>query len=152
MRLATIIYKEFRMNLKPVSKLNMVIYLVIITLLVACAISPEAQESANSESFEEESSTLAMVDAVTVEQRDNHYYAVINGFYPDACTYVSSVEQIVEDNTISITLLTDRPHDLICAAMLTPFNIDVLLTTGGLMPQEYNVVVNEGPSTTFSLE
>jgi inhibitor of cysteine peptidase len=93
-----------------------------------------------------------MVDAVTLEQRENHYYAVINGFYPDACTKVSSVEQVVEENTISITLLTDRPPDLMCAAMLTPFNIDVLLTTGGLMPQEYNVVVNEGPSTTFLLE
>jgi hypothetical protein len=140
------------MNLKPASKLSMVIYIIVITLLVACGSSPEAQGIANSESLEGGSTTLAMVDAVTVEQRNNHYYAVINGFYPDACTYVSSLEQIVEDNTIRITLLTDRPTDLMCAAMLTPFTIDVLLTTGGLMPQEYNVVVNEGPSTTFSLE
>jgi hypothetical protein len=95
---------------------------------------------------------MAMVDGVNVEQRDNHYYAVINGFYPDACTHVSSVEQVVEDNTINITLLADRPPDLICAAMLTPYTVDVLLTTGGLMPQEYEVVVNENPSTVFALE
>jgi inhibitor of cysteine peptidase len=130
----------------------MIIYIFVITMMVACASSPETQESATSENPEGGSSSLAMVDAVTLEQRENHYYAVINGFYPDACTKVSSVEQVVEENTISITLLTDRPPDLMCAAMLTPFNIDVLLTTGGLMPQEYNVVVNEGPSTTFLLE
>lgn len=93
-----------------------------------------------------------MVDSVTVEQRDNHYYTVVNGFYSDACTHVSSIEQSVEGNTISITLLTDRPANVMCAAMLTPFTVDVLLTTGGLMPQDNNVIVNEGPSTTFSLE
>jgi hypothetical protein len=150
--MATIIYKEFKMNIKPVNKLNMIIYIFVITMMVACASSPETQESATSENPEGGSSSLAMVDAVTIEQRENHYCAVINGFYPDACTYVSSIEQIVEDNTISITILTDRPTDLMCAAMLTPYTIDVLLTTGGLMPREYNVVVNEGPSTTFSLE
>jgi hypothetical protein len=149
---AAINYMEFKMDLKSVSKLSTVIYIIVFTLLVACGSSPEAQGNADSESLEGGSGTLAMVDSVSVEQRDNHYYAVINGFYPDACTYVSSIEQVVEEDTISIALFTDRPADLMCAAMLTPFTIDVLLTTGGLMPQEYNVVVNEGPSTMFSLE
>jgi hypothetical protein len=140
------------MNLKSVCKFKIFLSIIVFSMMVACASPQEAQGNAGSESLEGGSSTLAMVDTITVEQRENHYYVVINGFYPDACTYVSSVEQIVEDNTISITILTDRPTDLMCAAMLTPYTIDVLLTTGGLMPREYNVVVNEGPSTTFSLE
>ncbi len=93
-----------------------------------------------------------MVDSVTVEQRDNHHYAVIDGFYPDPCTYISSVQQVVEGNTVSITLFTESPADLMCAAMLTPFTVDVLLTTGGLIAGEYDVVVNDGPSTTLTLE
>jgi hypothetical protein len=93
-----------------------------------------------------------MVDSVAVEPRDNHFYAVVQGYYPDPCTSISSVEQIAAGNTLRITLLTDRPADSMCAAVLSPFTIDVLLTTGGLGPGEYSVIVNEGPSTTVVLE
>jgi hypothetical protein len=93
-----------------------------------------------------------MVDSVAVEQRDNQFYAVVTGNYSDPCTSISSVEQIAEGNTLRITLLTDRPADSMCAAVLTPFTIDVLLTTGGLGPGEYSVIINEGPSSTFQLE
>jgi hypothetical protein len=143
--------QEMKMNFKPLSKLNMIIAMILFSVLVACASSPEAQENEDTGNLEEGNGTLVMVDSVTVEQRDNHYYAVIDGNYPDPCTFVSSVEQTVEGNTISITLLTDRPPDLMCAAVLTPFTIDVLLTTGGLLPGDYTVVVNDGPSATFSL-
>ena len=140
------------MNYKPPGKLNLMIFILIFTMLAACTSSPAAQENANTGSMEGVSSTPAMVDSVTVELRNNHYYAIINGNYPDACTHISSVEQVVDSNTISMTLLTERPDDLMCATMLTPFTVDVLLTTGGLMPQEYTVVVNESPSTIFKLE
>lgn len=140
------------MNFKPGSKLNLLIMCIVFSMVAACTSSPERQGSLDSESLEAVSSTQAMVDSVTVEQRNSHYYAVINGFYPDACTYISTIVQSVESNTISITLLTDRPADLLCVEMLTPFTIDVLLTTGGLKPQEYTVIVNKGPSATFLLE
>jgi len=129
----------------------MVMAVILISMLVACNSPTETAVNMNSENPEEGSSP-AMVDSVTVEQRQDHYYAVINGFYPDPCTQISSVEQVVDESTISITLRTERPPDILCATMLTPFAIDVLLTTGGLLPQEYSVVVNDGPSTTFSLE
>ena len=139
------------MNLKPISKLNMIIAIIVFTMLVACTSSSGTQAIPGSES-PEKNGNPAMVDSVTIEQRDKHFYAVINGFYPDACTYVSSVDQVVKDNTINIRLLTDRPAEVMCATMLTPFTVDILLTIGGLMPQEYTVVVNEGPSTTLLLE
>jgi hypothetical protein len=113
--------------------------------------APPASEG-STKMLEGGSSTLAMVDSVTVELRDNHDYAIINGNYPDACSHISSVEQVVQGSTIKITLLTNRPDDLMCATVLTPFTVAVLLTTGGLMPQEYSVIVNEGPPTTFTLE
>jgi hypothetical protein len=139
------------MNLKLAGRPSLTIVIIAFGMLVACTSTADTQQNADSENPETGSGTLAMVDTVTVEQRDNHYYAVITGNYPDPCTYISSIEQIVEGDTISITLFTDSPADLMCAAVLTPFTVDVLLTTGGLMPQSYDVVVNDGPSTTFSL-
>jgi hypothetical protein len=139
------------MNFTLPSKL-MVNFFIGITILVACTSSPKTQENADTKKLEGGSSTLAMVDSVNVELRDKHDYAIINGNYPDACTHVSSVEQVVEGTTIKITLLTKRPGEIMCASVLTPFTIAVLLTTGGLVPQEYSVIVNEGPSTKFTLE
>jgi hypothetical protein len=133
------------------SKLRMIIAVTVLVLLTACGGTSETQDP-DAENPAGEEVTLAMVDSVTVEQRGNHFYAIVTGNYPDPCTSISSVEQIVEGNTIGITLLTDRPADLMCAAVLTPFTIDVLLATGGLVPGEYSVMVNEGPSTTFVLE
>lgn len=123
-----------------------VVIMVLGLLLVAC------DRQAGSDSSGTESGTLAMVNGVTIEQSDNHSYATVDGNYPDACTRISSVKQTVEGSTISITLLTDKPADSICASVLTPFVINILLTTGGLMPQEYTVVVNEDPSATLSFE
>jgi hypothetical protein len=139
------------MNRKPGSTLRMILTLTFLALLVACGGALETQDP-DSASPPGRDVTLAMVDSVAVEQRENQSYAVVQGYYPDPCTSISSVEQIAEGNTIHITLLTDRPADLMCAAVLTPFTIDVLLTTGSLGPGEYSVIVNEGPSTTIVLE
>jgi len=139
------------MNTKPGSKLRMIIAVTVLVLLAGCGGASETQDP-DSVSPVGEDVTSAMVDRVTVEQRDNHFYAIVTGNYPDPCTSISSVEQIVESNTIRITLLTDRPADSMCAAVLAPFTIDILLETGGLGPGEYSVIVNGGPSTTFVLE
>ena len=139
------------MNRKPSSKLGMILTLTFIALLVACSGASDTQDP-DSVSPPGKDVTLAMAESVSVEQRDNQFYAVVTGNYPDPCTSISSVEQSAEGNTIRITLLTDRPADSMCAAVLTPFTVDILLTTGSLGPGEYRAIVNEGPSTTFALE
>ena len=139
------------MNRKPGSIWRTIIAVTVLVLLVACGGSSETQDP-DAENPAGEEVTYAMVDSVTAEQRENQFYAIVTGNYPDPCTSISSVDQIVEDDIISITLLTDSPADVMCAAVLTPFTIDILLTTGGLGPGEYSVMVNEGPSTTFVLE
>jgi len=128
---------------------HVIIAILILGLLPACTNSPGTQATTGSEAT---SGTPAMVDRVNIEQRDNHYYAVVEGFYPDPCTYISSVTQDVENSTINITLLTDRPAGVMCAAMLTQYSVDILLTVGRFVPKEYSVVINDGPSTTFILE
>ena len=139
------------MNRKRGSIWRTIIAVTVLVLLVACGGTSETQDP-DAENPVGEEVTYAMVDSVTVEPRENQFYAIVTGNYPDPCTSISSVDQIVEDDTISITLLTDSPADVMCAAVLTPFTIDILLTTGGLGPGEYSVMVNEGPSTTFVLE
>ena len=139
------------MNVKSGSTWRVMITLTFLALLVACGGASETQDP-DSASPPGKDVTLAMADSVAVEQRDNQFYAVVTGNYPDPCTSISSVEQISEGNTLRITLLTDRPADSMCAAVLSPFTIDILLTTGGLGPGEYSVIVNEGPSTTVVLE
>ena len=80
-----------------------------------------------------------------------HSYAVVNGNYPDACTKISNVEQVVEGSSFNITLYTEAPADLMCAQMISPFTVNVLLEVGGKAPGEYTINVNESISTTFTL-
>lgn len=126
--------------------------LIILSLLVACTGSQQTAGNTDSASPAEGSGAPAMVDSVTVEKRDNQFYATVVGNYPDPCTAISAVNQVVDGSTITITLLTASPPDVMCAAVLTPFTADILLTTGGLVPQEYSVVVNEAPATTLLLQ
>ena len=129
----------------------MLIFIVFFAMLAACSSTAESQENTNA-AGSATGGSLAMVDSVTVERIDNQDYAVINGNYPDACTKISSVAQVVEGDAFSLTLLTQSPQDVMCAQMLTPFTVEILLTTGGLLPGEFSVMVNEGPSTKFTLE
>ena len=138
--------------IKKTGKLQSVIFVFLIAVLVACSSQPSTPTNAVNGDQTGGSGTLAMVDSVTVALSDNHYYATINGNYPDACTRISYVTQVIEGSTISLTLLTKKPEGVMCAMMVTPFTVEILLTTGGLMPQEFSVVVNQGPSTTFTLE
>jgi len=107
----------------------------------ATALGPAAEPAGN----------LAFVDAVTIEERLAHRYAVVTGNYPDSCTRISDVEQSVEGNTISITLLTARPEGFGCAQMMAPFEVAILLELGGLLPGEYTVIVNDFATTSFTL-
>lgn len=92
----------------------------------------------------------AAVDGVTVDFSNGHYYAVVTGTYPDACTRISQIDQEISGQQITIALFTDKPEDLMCAQMISPFSVDLLLAPGGLMPGEYVLEVN-GVATTFTL-
>ena len=113
-------------------------------LLAACGGSDSAEAETQS------TNAAAMVDGVVVEFQGNHYYAIVNGFYPDSCTQISEVQQEVDGSTFNLTLSTAKPSDLMCAQMLTEFQVSLLLETGGLLPGEYAVDVNER-STNFTL-
>jgi hypothetical protein len=126
-------------------KLILIALMVMLSfIMVACA-SSETQVSEPSDS-----GTPAIVEGVSVDFRNAHYYAMVTGTYSDACTRISDIEQEVNGSTITIALSTDQPEDLMCAQVLSPFGVDLLIATGGLLPGEYTLDVN-GVTNTFTL-
>jgi hypothetical protein len=111
------------------------------TILVACATPEEAQTT----------SSPTFVDSVVVEERNGDYYAIVSGNHPDACSTTGDIEQEVSGHTITITIYTDRPTDAICAQILTPFEEEILLDTGGLDPGSYDIDVN-GTVASFTIQ
>jgi hypothetical protein len=124
--------------------------LLIILLLVSSLILAACGGSESQENSPTTSATPAMVAGVSVDVNNNHYYAAVNGNYPDSCTRISDVQQEIDGDTIRFILTIDRPADLMCAQMITPFTVDLLIETGGFLPAEYTVDVN-GITTAFTL-
>lgn len=120
----------------------LIITLVLTVMLVGCASTTEVGG--------ESSGSLAFVDVVVVETQDEHFYARVEGHYPDACSRVSKVDQTFDGSTFKIELYVDRPEDMMCAQMLTPFTVRLLLEVGGVAPGDYTVQVNER-SDTYTL-
>lgn len=118
--------------------------LVSVVLLVACAADVPEESSAKG------SGSPAMVDRVEVVTQNEHQYAIVIGFYPDPCTRISEVDQAVQGTRFVLSLSTDKPEEMMCAQMLAAYEISILLETGGLLPGEYTVEVNDR-ETSFSL-
>jgi hypothetical protein len=66
----------------------------------------------------------------------------IEGELGDACTELGDITQEVEDTTITITVNTTRPADLMCAMQLQTFDTVVPLDATDLSAGEYTLVVN----------
>lgn len=120
------------MKRKIIKVLSLSIILVVFLTGCASAETEEVPAAGNP----------AFVDHVTIEMQAEHYYAKVEGNYPDSCTRVSDVDQKIDGSMFKISLLVDRPEDLMCAQMMSPFNVNILLEVGGLMPGEYMVDVN----------
>jgi hypothetical protein len=117
--------------------MSLILMLVAMLMLVACQADTPQESSAKS------TGNPAMVDGVEVVTRNVHQYAIVIGFYPDPCTRISEIEQNVDGDRFVISLSTDSPDDMLCAQMLEAYEVTLLLETGGLLPGEYTVEVND---------
>ena len=120
--------------------------LLITGLVIAgCQSAAEPQEA-------ELGTGVAFIQTVEVEERDGEYWAVVEGWYPDACsTYGGSKQEVVGD-TIHLTITSTRPEDLACAQVLTDMTEEILLDTDDLDPGEYTLIVNvDNATTTFTV-
>jgi hypothetical protein len=126
---------------------RLLILFLAVLMLVACGSKDE--EAALPEGCD----GVTWGSAVEVEERDGEYYAIVRGDFPDSCSTICGIEQEVKRDTININLYSERPQDLVCSSMLTPFVEEVLLDTEGLDPGVYTVTINrDHASTTFTLE
>jgi inhibitor of cysteine peptidase len=95
----------------------------------------------------------ALVESVTVQSSDTppvQIKLLVRGNLPDSCTNIGEIKQEYSDNSFQVQIATSRPSDVMCAAMLTPFEQVVSLNTAGLSAGTYSVIVN-GIQTTFTL-
>lgn len=118
--------------------------LFLVLTVAACQPTADAEQTELGEG-------PAFVEEVVVEERAGEYWAIVWGFYPDACSTYGGSEQEVEGNTIHLTVTSTRPEDVGCAQMLTEMTEEILLDTGGLAPGEYDLIVNEARATTFTI-
>jgi hypothetical protein len=123
---------------------NLIGILIVAGLAVAgCQSSAEPQEA-------ELGTGAAFIQTVEVEERDGEYWAVVEGWYPDACSTYGGSKQEVEGDTIHLTVTSTRPEDLACAQVLTDMTEEILLDTDDLDPGEYTLIVNvDNAMTTF---
>jgi hypothetical protein len=112
-------------------------------VMTACQSSAEPQEA-------ELGTGAAFIQTVEVEERDGEYWAVVVGWYPDACSTYGGSKQEVEGDKIQLTITSTRPEDLACAQVLTDMTEEILLDTDDLDPGEYTLIVNvDNAMTTF---
>jgi hypothetical protein len=76
---------------------------------------------------------------------------VVNGFLPDGCTEIYSVEPVRDENRYTVKIYTKREVGIVCTEALEPFEEMFVLDTSGLGSGNYSVFVY-GKSTEFSLE
>ena len=97
---------------------------------------------------------VALVQSVEIqilESQPLQVNAIVRGQLPDAgCTTISSVNQVRNDNVITLTLTTTTDPVALCAQALTPFEQVVALDMSNLTPGHYKVHVN-GIEQAFDL-
>lgn len=121
------------------------ILLVAGLLAVGCSSEAEPQEV-------ELGDGVAFIQTVEVEERDGEYWAVVEGWYPDACSTYGGSNQEVDGDTIHLTVTSTRPEDLACAQVLTDMTEEILLDTDDLDSGEYTLIVNvDNAMTTFTI-
>ncbi len=104
---------------------------------------PEVTEAAEEQPVELATGPAEVSRVSVVEKHGTGVWeALVAGDLPDSCSFVSDTEQTVEGSRIKIAVASSRPQDLICAQVVTPYEINVLLNTNGLADGEYAVEAN----------
>jgi hypothetical protein len=67
---------------------------------------------------------------------------VLRGNMPETCIRIIDVRQQVRGELITLSLVAIRPPDVLCAQVLTPFEVTTMLSLEGLQPGSYTVRAN----------
>lgn len=91
------------------------------------------------------------IETMDVTSSDGRIDVTLTGNLPDACTEIQTVEQTfdLDTNTFNLNVRTERPQDVACAEVLTPFSQTITLQTADLPAGSYQVAV-QGPTQTLT--
>ncbi len=131
--------------------MNHKIRMVMLMMLVTAVFLMLSSCTTAGEQTGETEGQAAFVDSAQIAEQLGHHYVTAAGHYPDSCARVSDVQQTVDGSAIKVDIFVDSPADMVCAQMLTPFEVAILLETGGLAPGEYSVTVNEAQPVTLTI-
>jgi hypothetical protein len=85
----------------------------------------------------------AFINDVTLNRDNGQPTLVITGELADPCTQVDTITQSTQGNTITIDVPTTRDADVMCAAVVEPFETTYTLVTTGLSAGDYMLNVND---------
>jgi inhibitor of cysteine peptidase len=113
---------------------------VIVSLLITACGSFSTQ-SANGQEAK-----VTDVEVIVAESYPPQYFAVASGQLPDSCTEIDRSTQMMQAQTIKITLTTTRPDDAVCTTAMQPFEETIRINVDGLSAGQYTVEVNGVPA------
>jgi uncharacterized protein YraI len=134
--------KEIHMFKSPI----FIVTMIVMLLLASCAPTLVTPSPIVTEEPGIPITGAALVQSVeiqVVQSQPLQVNVVVRGELPDAgCTTISSVSQVRNGNTITVTLTTTTDPVALCAPVLTPFEQIVPLDVTDLGPDQYKVNVN----------
>ena len=84
---------------------------------------------------------IVSVDVQILESFPPQAVAEVSGILGDGCSEFHSLEQVRTGNTVTITILRQRPRDAICTQIAKLYDEDIRLT-GVYPPGDYLLSVN----------
>lgn len=112
--------------------------IVLTYILAVCALPLLAQDAEGEVIYD-----TAYITSVGVVTGQEPIMINIEGELADPCTSIHDITQTVDERTITITVETERPADLMCAMVLEPFMTSVELATENLSGGTYTLVVGD---------
>jgi len=123
--------------------------LIAITLIVLLTLG--CQSPSVEEEKEIQPAPIHEVSINIAESYPPQVFVYIKGGLSDSCTVFNELKTERSDNTIKITVTTERPEDAICAQVYGYFEKNVNLGTEFILGETYTVNVND-KKTSFIME
>ena len=100
--------------------------------------TPLASDANNFRSY----TLIESVDVVVMESFPMQINLVVTGTQPDGCQLPVIVTQAREGNTVTVEIYRDMPMDMICTAVLVPYE-DTIRLDGGFESGSYTFHIND---------
>lgn len=115
-----------------------------ILLLTGCYSGPATSDTSR------RPAGVQQVEVLVREPAPLQVTAVVRGYLPDGCTEIAEIEQTRAGSLFSVLIMTTRPPDMMCTAVIRNFERSIPLDVTGLQAGNYAVDVN-GVRTSFKL-